>query len=151
MIRQLDDRTLVSDQIRPEEIAGLAAQHGVTMLVNNRPDGEDADAFEAKALAETGLDTADVPPRYRSSYFLHIWGNGYSAGYYAYQWTKMLDANAYDWFERNGGMTRANGQRLRDLVLSRGHTQDYSVMFRNMTGQDPELAPLLRSRGLTPQ
>ncbi|MBW6531340.1 M3 family metallopeptidase [Sphingomonas sp. RRHST34] len=109
---------------------------------------QDADTFEAKALAETGLDTADVPPRYRSSYFLHIWGNGYSAGYYAYQWTKMLDANAYDWFERNGGMTRANGQRFRDMILSKGHTEDYAPMFRAFYGKDPEVAPLLHNLGL---
>ncbi|MBY9062955.1 M3 family metallopeptidase [Sphingomonas yunnanensis] len=109
---------------------------------------QDADAFEAKALADTGLDTADVPPRYRSSYFLHIWGNGYSAGYYAYQWTKMLDANAYDWFERNGGMTRANGQRFRDMILSKGHTEDYAPMFRAFYGKDPEVAPLLHNLGL---
>ncbi|MGK6322702.1 M3 family metallopeptidase [Sphingomonas sp. DT-51] len=109
---------------------------------------QDADAFEAKALAETGLDTADVPPRYRSTYFLHIWGNGYSAGYYAYQWTKMLDANAYDWFERNGGMTRANGQRFRDMILSKGHTEDYAPMFRAFYGKDPEVAPLLHNLGL---
>jgi peptidyl-dipeptidase Dcp len=109
---------------------------------------QDADAFEVKALAETGLDTADVPPRYRSSYFLHIWGNGYSAGYYAYQWTKMLDANAYDWFERNGGMTRANGQRFRDMILSKGHTEDYAPMFRAFYGEDPEVAPLLHNLGL---
>ena len=109
---------------------------------------QDVDAFEAKALATTGLDVADVPPRYRSSYFLHIWGNGYSAGYYAYSWTKMLDENAFDWFERNGGLTRANGQRFRDLILSKGHTEDYASMFRAFTGADPKVGPLLKSLGL---
>jgi peptidyl-dipeptidase Dcp len=109
---------------------------------------QDVDAFEAKALTATGLDTIDVPPRYRSSYFLHIWGNGYSAGYYAYSWTKMLDNNAYDWFERNGGMTRANGQRFRDMILSKGHTEDYAPMFRAFYGKDPEVAPLLKDLGL---
>ena len=109
---------------------------------------QDVDAFEAKALAATGLDTTDVPPRYRSSYFLHIWGNGYSAGYYAYSWTKMLDENAYDWFERHGGLTRANGQRFRDMILSKGHTEDYAPMFRAFYGADPEVAPLLKSLGL---
>ncbi|MEG3175927.1 M3 family metallopeptidase [Sphingomonas sp. RB3P16] len=109
---------------------------------------QDVDAFEAKALGATGLDVAHVPPRYRSSYFSHIWGSGYAAGYYAYIWTDMLDENVYDWFKAHGGMTRANGQRMRDLVLSRGHTQDYGVMFRAMTGHDPEVAPLLRSRGI---
>ena len=111
---------------------------------------QDADAFEAKALAATGLDVADVPPRYRSSYFLHIWGNGYSAGYYAYQWTKMLATDSFDWFERNGGLTRANGQRFRDLVLSKGHTEDYATMFRAFYGKDPDIGPYLRSLGLTP-
>lgn len=109
---------------------------------------QDADAFEAKALAASGLDVADVPPRYRSSYFLHIWGNGYSAGYYAYQWTKMLDANAYAWFAANGGLTRANGQRFRDMILSKGHTEDYAPMFRAFYGKDPEVAPLLKDLGL---
>jgi peptidyl-dipeptidase Dcp len=109
---------------------------------------QDADAFEAKALAATGLDVTDVPPRYRSSYFLHVWGNGYSAGYYAYNWTKMLDTNAYEWFERNGGMTRANGQRFRDMILSKGHTEDYATMFRAFYGKDPEIAPLLKDMGL---
>ena len=109
---------------------------------------QDADAFEAKALAASGLDTTDVPPRYRSSYFLHIWGNGYSAGYYAYQWTKMLDENAYSWFEKNGGLTRANGQRFRDMILSKGHTEDYATMFRAFYGKDPEVTPLLNGLGL---
>ncbi|CAN5132088.1 peptidyl-dipeptidase Dcp [soil metagenome] len=109
---------------------------------------QDVDAFEAKALASTGLDVAHVPPRYRTSYFAHIWGSGYAAGYYAYIWTDMLQQNVYDWFESHGGMTRANGQRYRDLVLSRGHSQDYSVMFRNMTGHDPKVEPLLVKRGL---
>jgi peptidyl-dipeptidase Dcp len=109
---------------------------------------QDVDAFEAKALASTGLDIAEVPPRYRTSYFAHIWGSGYAAGYYAYIWTDMLQQNVYDWFESHGGMTRANGQRLRDLVLSRGHTEDYGVMFRNMVGHDPEVGPLLVKRGL---
>lgn len=109
---------------------------------------QDADAFEAKALAETGLDIADVPPRYRSTYFLHIWGNGYAAGYYAYSWTKMLSANAFQWFERHGGLTRANGQRFRNLILSKGHTEDYATMFRNFNGADPQVGPLLRDLGL---
>jgi peptidyl-dipeptidase Dcp len=109
----------------------------------------DVDAFEAKALAETGLDIVHVPPRYRSSYFAHIWGSGYAAGYYAYIWTDMLQQNVYDWFAAHGGMTRANGQRFRDLVLSRGHTEDYSVMMRTMIGHDPEVGPLLVKHGLS--
>ncbi|MDR6115736.1 MULTISPECIES: M3 family metallopeptidase [unclassified Sphingomonas] len=109
---------------------------------------QDVDAFEDKALAATGLDIAGVPPRYRSSYFLHIWSNGYSAGYYAYSWTKMLSANAFNWFERHGGMTRANGQRFRDMILSKGHTEDYAPMFRAFNGADPQVGPLLKDLGL---
>ena len=85
---------------------------------------QDVDKFEAQALASSGYDVADVPPRYRSSYFLHIWSNGYSAGYYAYPWTRMLGQDAFNWFETHGGLTRANGQRFRDMVLSRGNTLD---------------------------
>lgn len=109
---------------------------------------QDADAFEMKALADTGLDVTDVPVRYRSTYFLHIWGNGYSAGYYAYEWTKMLATDAADWFERHGGLTRANGQRFRDMILSKGHTEDYAPMFRAFYGKDPDIAPFLNDMGL---
>ena len=111
---------------------------------------QDADAFEAKALAAGGFDAADVPPRYKSPYFRHIWSNGYSAGYYAYIWTQMLDHDAYNWFETHGGLTRANGQRFRDLVLSRGNTIELGTMYRNFTGRDPDVAPMLRFHGLTP-
>ncbi|MGE5722528.1 MAG: M3 family metallopeptidase, partial [Sphingomonadales bacterium] len=111
---------------------------------------QDVDKFEADALARTGLDVADVPPRYRSNYFLHIWSNGYSAGYYAYLWTEMLDDAAFAWFQQNGGLTRANGQRFRDMILSRGHTMDYGPMFRAFYGKDPDIEPMLRHRGLIP-
>ncbi|HUO93157.1 MAG TPA: M3 family metallopeptidase [Rhizomicrobium sp.] len=111
---------------------------------------QDVDQFEQKALASTGLDVDDVPPRYRTSYFLHIWSNGYAAGYYAYTWTEMLDDDAYHWFATHGGMTRANGQRFRDLILSRGHTMDYGEMFRAFFGRDPDITPLLAHRGLVP-
>jgi peptidyl-dipeptidase Dcp len=110
----------------------------------------DVDAFEAQALKTTGTDFPDVPPRYRSSYFLHIWANGYASGYYAYQWTVMLDEDAYDWFERHGGLTRENGQRFRDLILSKGHTLDYGPMFRAFYGKDPDIGPMLKARGLLP-
>jgi peptidyl-dipeptidase Dcp len=108
----------------------------------------DVDTFEQQALARTHTDFPDVPPRYRSSYFLHIWANGYAAGYYAYQWTVMLDDDAFAWFTAHGGMTRANGQRFRDLILSRGQTEDYAAMFRDFYGKDPDVAPMLEDRGL---
>jgi peptidyl-dipeptidase Dcp len=106
------------------------------------------DDFETAALKRTGLDIPQVPPRYRSSYFLHIWGNGYAAGYYAYLWTEMLDDNAYDWFEAHGGMTRENGQRFRDMILSRGNTEDYNKMFYDFCGHEPDIQPMLEDRGL---
>jgi peptidyl-dipeptidase Dcp len=106
------------------------------------------DAFETEALKRTNLDLHDVPPRYRSSYFLHIWYNGYSAGYYAYLWTEMLDDDTYQWFLDHGGMTRANGQRLRNMILSRGHSEDYETMFRNFYGSDPQIGPMLKDRGI---
>jgi peptidyl-dipeptidase Dcp len=110
---------------------------------------QDVDTFETKALAGTHTDFPNVPPRYRSSYFLHIWANGYAAGYYAYQWTVMLDDDAFSWFTHNGGLTRANGQRFRDMILSRGHSEDYGTMFRAFYGKDPDIGPMLEHRGLT--
>ena len=110
---------------------------------------QDADAFEAKALAAGGFDAVDVPPRYKTPYFLHIWSNGYSAGYYAYIWTQMLDHDAFAWFEQNGGLTRANGQRFRDMILSRGNTIELGTMYKNFTGRDPDVTPMLRYHGLT--
>ena len=108
-----------------------------------------SDDFETAALKRTHLDLSQVPPRYRSSYFLHIWGNGYAAGYYAYLWSEMLDDDAYNWFKENGGMTRANGQRFRDMILSRGNTEDYNKMFFDFIGHQPDIQPMLEDRGLT--
>jgi peptidyl-dipeptidase Dcp len=110
---------------------------------------QDVDSFETKALKDTHTDFVNVPPRYRSSYFQHIWGNDYAAGYYAYQWTVMLDDDAFAWFTAHGGLTRANGQRFRDLILSRGHSEDYGPMFRAFYGKDPDIGPMLEHRGLT--
>jgi peptidyl-dipeptidase Dcp len=109
---------------------------------------EDVDPFEEKALATNNVDLRTVPPRYRSSYFLHIWGNGYAAGYYAYLWTEMLSHDAFAWFEENGGLTRANGDRFREMVLSRGNTEDLAEMYRAWRGRDPQIAPMIESRGL---
>jgi len=112
---------------------------------------QDADKFEAMALQETGLNLSQVPPRYRSSYFLHIWSNGYAAGYYAYLWTEMLDDDSFSWFTENGGLTRANGQRFRDMILSRGNTIEYGKMFRDFRGRNPDIKPMEKNRGLIPE
>jgi peptidyl-dipeptidase Dcp len=109
---------------------------------------QDVDRFEADALAKSGYDVNDVPPRYRTNYFLHIWSNGYSAGYYAYPWTKMLAQDSFAWFQQHGGLTRANGQRFRDMILSRGNTRDYAEMYRAWAGHDPQIQPYLDFYGL---
>ena len=108
------------------------------------------DAFETEALQQTHLALSYVPPRYRSSYFSHIWGSGYAAGYYAYLWTQMLDDDAYQWFEDHGGLTRANGDRFRNMVLSRGNTEDLEKLYVAWRGAQPSIEPMLKYRGLAP-
>jgi len=109
---------------------------------------QDVDKFEAEALKKTNLNLSYVPPRYRSSYFLHIWSNGYAAGYYAYSWTSMLENDAFSWFQENGGLTRTNGQRFRDMILSKGNTEDLGKMFFNFRRHNPDIKPMLKKRGL---
>jgi peptidyl-dipeptidase Dcp len=111
---------------------------------------QNADEFETQALAKTHLDLPAVPPRYRSSYFSHIWASGYSAGYYAYLWTQMLDDDAYQWFDEHGGLSRANGDRFRRMVLSRGNTEDLSAMYVSWRGKPPSIDAMMKYRGLIP-
>lgn len=106
------------------------------------------DSFENEALQQSKLNISYIPPRYRSSYFLHIWANGYSAGYYAYSWAEMLDNDAYAWFQENGGLNRANGQRFRDMILSKGNSEDLATLYRRFRGKEPSIEPLLQNRGL---
>ncbi len=110
----------------------------------------DVAAFEPAALKKFKLQIAEVPPRYRSTYFSHIWGGGYAAGYYAYLWSELLDDDAFYWFKEHGGMTRENGQRFREMILSRGNTMDVAAMYRAFRGRDPIVEPLLIERGLKP-
>ncbi|GHH54176.1 peptidyl-dipeptidase Dcp [[Pseudomonas] boreopolis] len=109
---------------------------------------QDVDKFEADALKKFKVDLAEVPPRYRTSYFDHIWGGGYSAGYYAYFWSEVLDHDAFEWFKENGGLTRANGDTFRDKILSRGNTVELADLYRQFRGKDPSVEPLLENRGL---
>ena len=108
---------------------------------------EQVDAFERNALEELGLEISLVPPRYRSSYFNHIFSSptGYSSGYYSYLWTEMLDRDSRKWFLDNGGLTRENGDRYRATVPSRGGTMDYYQMFLNFMGRAPEVGPSQRA------
>jgi peptidyl-dipeptidase Dcp len=112
---------------------------------------QNPDEFEKQALDKTKLALSYVPPRYRSSYFAHIWGGGYSAGYYAYLWAEMLDHDAFQWFEEHGGLTRANGDRFRKMVLSRGNTEDLEKMYDAWRGMKPSVEPMMKFRGLVPE
>ena len=113
---------------------------------------EKVTAYADRSLSELGLEVALVPPRYRTTYFNHIFSGptGYSAGYYSYLWTEMLDRDSRKWFMENGGLTRANGDHYRETVLSTGGTMDYFEMFRNFAGRDPDVTPMLEARGLVP-
>lgn len=103
--------------------------------------------FEKQSLAKHGFTLATVPPRYHTPYFAHIWGGGYSAGYYAYLWSETLDSDAWEWIEKNGGLTRKNGDKFRKYILSVGNSVDLNQAFRDFTGHDPDIKPLLRNRG----
>ncbi|HEY8182094.1 MAG TPA: M3 family metallopeptidase, partial [Thermoanaerobaculia bacterium] len=111
---------------------------------------KDINTFEPAALERYQIAMALIPPRYHTTYFSHIWGGGYAAGYYAYLWSELIDDDAYYWFKENGGMTRANGQRFRDMILSRGGSMDPAAMYRAFRGRDPIVDPLLIERGLKP-
>ncbi len=118
-------------QLKPEEV----------------PDAEGLLEFEAKTLADAGVAMTAIPPRYRSTYFSHIMG-GYSAGYYSYMWSEVLDADTVEWFKENGGMRRENGDHFRRTLLSRGGAEDAMVIFREFRGAEPNIQPLLERRGL---
>ncbi len=109
---------------------------------------QDAVAFEAEALHKAGVDFSPVPPRYRSFYFSHAFAGGYSAGYYSYLWSEVLDADTVEWFKEHGALKRENGDRFRAMLLSRGGSADALGLFKNFVGRDPYIEPLLKRRGL---
>ncbi|MBP7356992.1 MAG: M3 family metallopeptidase [Cloacibacterium sp.] len=119
------------------------AWHSVTSENQFKPTLE----FEKDVLQKYGFTLPQVPPRYHSPYFAHIWGGGYSAGYYAYMWSDMLNSAAWDWIKNNGGMTRENGDRFRKHILSVGNSVDLNQAFRDFTGKDPKITPLLKDKG----
>ena len=119
------------------------AWHSVTSENQFKPTLE----FEKDVLQKYGFTLPQVPPRYHTPYFAHIWGGGYSAGYYAYMWSDMLNSAAWDWIKNNGGMTRENGDRFRKHILSVGNSVDLNQAFRDFTGKDPEITPLLKDKG----
>lgn len=126
--------------------AALLDMHWHSVTPQGLP--QDVDAFEQQSLREEQMDLVAVPPRYRSSYFSHIFGGGYAAGYYAYLWTQMLADDGYQWFVEQGGLTRENGQRFREAILSRGNSCDLEALYRDWRGHDPLIEPMLKNRGL---
>jgi len=129
--------------------AALLDQAWHRITVNEAPGAADVETFEAAALKANQIDYPVIPPRYHSTYFMHIFAGGYSAGYYAYLWSEVLARDTGQWMHARGGLTRANGDRLREMVLSRGRTDDPQTMFRNFYGGPPDIGPLLEYRGLT--
>jgi peptidyl-dipeptidase Dcp len=143
-----------SKQGQGYELTEYVAAALLDMAWHTVPDGErvtDVDAFETAALHRYGVDVALVPPRYRTSYFSHIFAGDYSSGYYAYLWCEVLAHDAYYWFVEHGGMTRENGERFRAMILSRGHTEEMAPMYRAFRGRDAIVQPLLEQRGLVPE
>jgi len=128
--------------------AAMLDQNWHQLAPGQVPDAAGVMPFEAAALKRDGVDFYAVPPRYRTPYFSHIMG-GYAAGYYAYIWSEILDADSVEWFKQNGGLTRANGDHFRDALLSQGGSQDATKIFHDFTGRDPYIEPLLVRRGLT--
>ncbi len=111
------------------------------------PEADEVMAFEARVLAESGMDYGPVPPRYRTPYFSHSMG-GYAAGYYSYFWSEVLDADSVLWIRENGGLDRETGQHFRDTILSRGGSKDAMELYQDFAGRIPEIEPLLERRGL---
>ena len=128
--------------------AAMLDQSYHQLTVDKVPAGQDLIAFETAAMKQNGTDFYAVPPRYRTTYFSHIMG-GYSAGYYAYIWSEVLDAESVEWFKENGGLSRKNGDWFRAKLLSRGGSEDAITMFKQFRGRDPQIEPLLKRRGLT--
>jgi peptidyl-dipeptidase Dcp len=154
MPRELLDKVLASSKFNQ----GFATTEylGAAMLdqrwhqiadASQIPAADGVMAFEAAALAKDGIDFAAVPPRYRTPYFSHIMG-GYAAGYYAYIWSEVLDADTVEWIKAHGGLTRENGDHFRDTLLSRGGSVDAMQLFRDFAGRAPDIKPLLERRGL---
>ncbi|MDO5610083.1 MAG: M3 family metallopeptidase [Pseudomonadota bacterium] len=153
LLKKVEAAAQFNEGFRTTEYLGAALldQRWHQVPANQLPEASGVIAYEVKALKDVGLDYAPVPPRYRTTYFSHIMG-GYAAGYYAYIWSEVLDANTVKWIQQNGGLTRANGDRLRERLLSQGGSKDAMVLFRDFTGgKDPDIQPLLEKRGLAPK
>lgn len=149
LVAKMKEAKLFGEGFRTVEYLGATlldwAWHS---LAAGQDPGTDLEAFEAAALEKVGVAMAEIPPRYRTGYFAHIFSSGYSAGYYSYIWSEVLDADTVKWFEENGGMRRENGDHFRAELLSRGGSIDPLTAFGNFRGRAPEIEPLLERRGL---
>jgi peptidyl-dipeptidase Dcp len=153
MPKELLDKVLAAEQFNQgfkttEYLAASLLDQAWHQLTSDQVP-TDTLAFEADALKKAGVDYPPVPPRYRSTYFSHAFAGGYSAGYYSYLWSEVLDAQSVDWMKEHGGLKRENGDHFRETLLSRGGSDDALKLFRNFTGADPDVTPLLKRRGLT--
>ncbi|MFB8370655.1 M3 family metallopeptidase [Pseudarthrobacter sp. NPDC055928] len=149
VVDRLNESRLWGEGFATTEYLGAALLDLAWHVLDETGIPDDVLAFEAKSLASAGVAHALIPPRYRTGYFQHIFaGAGYAAGYYSYIWSEVLDAETVDWFTENGGMTRANGERFRQELLSRGNSRDPLESFRMLRGRDAQLEPLLKRRGL---
>ncbi|GEL24059.1 peptidyl-dipeptidase Dcp [Pseudonocardia sulfidoxydans NBRC 16205] len=131
-----------------EYLAAAVLDQAWHTLTDDVPTADEVQDFEARALADAGITLDTVPPRYRSTYFNHVFAGGYSAGYYSYIWSEVLDADTVEWFTENGGLRRENGEAFRTALLSRGGAVEPMEAYRAFRGRDPEIAPLLARRGL---
>src|SRR5438046_2657514 len=153
MPQELLDKVLAAEQFNQgfkttEYLAASLLDQAWHQLTAD-PVPTDTLAFEAEALKKAGVDYPPVPPRYRSTYFSHAFAGGYSAGYYSYLWSEVLDADSVEWIKQHGGLKRENGDHFREPLLSRGGSDDAMKLFKNFTGGDPDVTPLLNRRGLT--
>lgn len=149
VVDKLNDARLWGEGFGTTEYLGAALLDLAWHVLDETGIPDDVPAFEAKSLATAGVAHALIPPRYRTGYFQHIFaGAGYAAGYYSYIWSEVLDAETVDWFTENGGITRANGERFRQELLSRGNSRDPLESFHALRGRNAELEPLLKRRGL---
>ncbi|ADX73198.1 peptidyl-dipeptidase Dcp [Pseudarthrobacter phenanthrenivorans Sphe3] len=149
IVEKLNESRMWGEGFATTEYLGAALLDLAWHVLDGKGIPEDAVAFEEKALAAAGIAHALIPPRYRTGYFQHVFaGAGYAAGYYSYIWSEVLDAETVDWFTENAGLTRANGERFRQELLSRGNSRDPLESFRILRGRDARLEPLLKRRGL---
>ena len=132
------------------DVTELLAASVIDMMwhtVENEADFKTVLEFEKEALAKNGLLVNEVPPRYHTPYFAHVWGGGYAAGYYAYTWSKTLDYNTYDWIKAHGGMNRENGERFRKYILSVGNSVDLNKAFTDFVGHDMQVDAYINNVG----